>query len=58
MRQDQALVPAKLSALKIRDQRNRGLRRPSLLVAGLRNPQVVFGCRVIVRRERPWESPH
>jgi S-adenosylmethionine synthetase len=30
----------------------------SAVVAGLRNPAGVFGCRVIVRRERPWESPH
>jgi S-adenosylmethionine synthetase len=28
------------------------------LVAGLRNRTGVFGCRVIVRREGPWESPH
>jgi 5-methyltetrahydropteroyltriglutamate--homocysteine methyltransferase len=31
--------------------------RPGL-VAGTRNPPGVFGCRVIVRRDRPWESPH
>ena len=31
---------------------------PGALVASLRNPAGVFGCRVIVRRERPWESPH
>ena len=31
---------------------------PGPLVAGLRNSQAVFGCRVIVQRERPWESPH
>ena len=31
---------------------------PRSLVAGTRNPPGVFGCRVIVRRDRPWESPH
>ena len=28
------------------------------LVAGTPNPAGVFGRRVIVRRDRPWESPH
>ena len=33
-------------------------RRPPELVAGTRNSPGVFGCRVIVRRDWPWESPH
>ena len=50
-----ASAPARPSAVR---QGAPPTRSALVLVARLRNPLGVFGCRVIVRRDRPWESPH